>query len=507
MKFTTLLIFCFQAIGCLVAQSFETYLRTATSDKIYHAAELENGNFLLIGNQEIENYKYNHKPSKSLICLMDPNGTILDTKLSTEVGFNNLKTSWNFILPYDQDLILFGTEKDQLHILRLTQSLDTVWQKYFGTNTLIENPIKAICDKNNNIVVIGNSNPITDTVGFAMDIFMYKISASGDSIFSKYFVEPGFQYSSDILETVNNGYYLFNWGMPDYKDTTGQFDNILAGNIAVLDSVGNIDSIKHMIIGTDPFKTKEYYTTFSAKWLTDTTFVFASTFLDMENHNGDRNESENIVVDIWSDSFQINSSHAFGAKDTTDHAANLYSLDFLYPSAIFVGGFSNSEPTNFGSTNSFYRLLKMDSTGKVIWEKTYQNTHYNILNSIMATSDSGCLLMGSTFDYETNQANEYDAWIIKVGPDGNLTTGITENELAPEDFIVYPNPTSDELTIRVPNSSETTVTIYDNQGKFTLKQTFSIQTKLDLTQFPNGLFIYELITSDGKVGRGKIVKN
>lgn len=79
----------------------------------------------------------------------------------------------------------------------------------------------------------------------------------------------------------------------------------------------------------------------------------------------------------------------------------------------------------------------------------------------------------------------------------------TENKIM-DGFDVYPNPTSDYITIVSPHSYD--LTVYDMTGKQVL--TSSITTKgsnnIDVRSLRNGAYVFNLRTSDGKEVNKKI---
>ncbi len=70
------------------------------------------------------------------------------------------------------------------------------------------------------------------------------------------------------------------------------------------------------------------------------------------------------------------------------------------------GGFSPLRP----------RVLKLDASGNIEWEKTLGGKKYDRLISIQETSNA-YILAGET---ESFGAGGYDIWVSKIGKDGNM---------------------------------------------------------------------------------------
>ncbi len=63
-------------------------------------------------------------------------------------------------------------------------------------------------------------------------------------------------------------------------------------------------------------------------------------------------------------------------------------------------------------------MLKLDSSGDVLWQKTYGGTGSDRVNSIHETPDGGCIIAAST---DSSGAGGYDIWILKLNSNGNIS--------------------------------------------------------------------------------------
>jgi hypothetical protein len=60
-------------------------------------------------------------------------------------------------------------------------------------------------------------------------------------------------------------------------------------------------------------------------------------------------------------------------------------------------------------------VLKLDSTGSVVWQKTYGGTSDDEANCVEQTSDGGCVVAGYTRSY-----GGWDDWVLKLGSSGSV---------------------------------------------------------------------------------------
>lgn len=95
---------------------------------------------------------------------------------------------------------------------------------------------------------------------------------------------------------------------------------------------------------------------------------------------------------------------------------------------FFLGGYSES-PVSGDKTSakggSDYWLIKIDSNGNKIWDKTYGGEDYDYLHSIERTDDNNFLLAGSSYstiggDKSMASIGANDIWLLKINPDGNV---------------------------------------------------------------------------------------
>ncbi len=82
--------------------------------------------------------------------------------------------------------------------------------------------------------------------------------------------------------------------------------------------------------------------------------------------------------------------------------------------------------------------------------------------------------------------------------------GINEASLA--NVEVYPNPTTNELTIKTGNNEPSQIIIYDLLSRNVLQQTFTTETTLNTEALAKGVYMYEVRNKKGTT-KGKIVKS
>ena len=78
-----------------------------------------------------------------------------------------------------------------------------------------------------------------------------------------------------------------------------------------------------------------------------------------------------------------------------------------------IAGFTNS----FGIATDHGWLVKTDSNGNIVWNKTYGGTGYDLFFALVQVNDGGFAMAGSTTSYG---AGATDVWLGRVDQDGNM---------------------------------------------------------------------------------------
>jgi len=234
------------------------------------------------------------------------------------------------------------------------------------------------------------------------DGWLIKVDSTGNTIWSKAFGGTGTDYLCIVRQTDDNGYVAVGYTASNDGDISGNHGGY-DGWIIKIDSNGNTiwskafggtgdDSLQSIIIASDGGYLAVGHTVSNDGDISD-------------NHgNGD---GWIVKVDatgtkVWSKCFG-----GFGAEK----------LNSIYQTSD--GGYV---AVGYTLSNDGW-IIKVDSSGNLLWSKAFGGSSSDILYNVIQTDDGGYIAVGNTYsnngDISGNHGG-YEGWIIKVDSSGNL---------------------------------------------------------------------------------------
>ncbi|MDD4087733.1 MAG: T9SS type A sorting domain-containing protein [Bacteroidales bacterium] len=197
-------------------------------------------------------------------------------------------------------------------------------------------------------------------------------------------------------------------------------------------------------------------------------------------------------------------------SDTTDYPSLRGGLDFRHKDSIFVGGTRNLDRNNIyhSSQPSWFMLFQTDSLLNVRWERFYGGDAYYVMQKLIATRDGGCLVAGTRYDYMNDPVPQTDIIVLKLNSEGLLVGNNELPETHMHEAIVYPNPGTDALQIRLAVQHPTALLeLFDANGRLMLNQQLhQKESRIAVDHLPSGTYIYRLSADTGLLENGKWVK-
>lgn len=225
----------------------------------------------------------------------------------------------------------------------------------------------------------------------AIDYYLVRTDSSGNTLWSKTYGRPGymFDYGKSVQETSDGGFILGGSTAPG----ANPYDFFLVRTDSSGDTIwtrtygapGSGNDRANSVIQTSDgaFVMAGYTDTYGAgSW---------DFYLVKVDANGDT---------IWTRTYGgTQGEEAFCIQETSDNG-------------LIIAGYTDS----YGAGGQDFYVVRTDSTGNVLWEKTYGGTGHDYVKSVKQTPDSGFIIVGSTSSYG---AGFTDCYVVRTNASGD----------------------------------------------------------------------------------------
>lgn len=176
-----------------------------------------------------------------------------------------------------------------------------------------------------------------------------------------------------------------------------------------------------------------------------------------------------------------------------------------------IGAFTNS----FGSGNYDVYLIKTDASGDTIWTKTYGRAGDDRCHSIQQTADNGYIIAGQTKSFGPGVPAYPNVYLIKTEPDIGIKEDLPR-KVIPSFPEILPIPTFFKETIslrfRNPAPRPLKILLYSIYGNLILEKNYSyIPGSLHLKderikKLTSGIYFLLVSSGNKRLGRFKLIK-
>ncbi len=338
---------------------------------------------------------------------------------TTDMGF----IFTGFSKSTDGDLTENHGEND-VWVVKLNEIGDIEWQKSYGGSS---NEIAfAISQCNDGGFILGgttssNDGDVSGNHG-GEDFWILKLNNSGDIVWQKCLGGTEDEQVTSISETIDSKYIAVGYSGSNNDDVIG---NHGAWDFWVvkMDSLGNLEW-QNSYGGTN------YDLAYSLNLTGDGGFVILGYTY---SNNGDVSGFHGGVSDYWV--IKIDSignliwQKCLGGSGTDEG----FSIYINSDNEIVLGGYSGSNDGDItehhgGLGNADYWIVKVDSVGNLIWQKSLGGTASDEAFSIKQTADQGYIIAGWAASTDGDVTGHHgitynwDFWIVKLAPPCALNT-------------------------------------------------------------------------------------
>jgi hypothetical protein len=333
-------------------------------------------------------------------------------------------------------------------ILKISSSGSIEWKKCLGGNR-DEKAFSVTKSIDGGFIISGytNTNNNGDVSGYnpnneysnQIDAWVVKLNSSGNFVWKKCFGDSNQDDFTNVKE-LNDGALLFAGTTSSYQlnGNHGEKDFWL-----VKTDANGVIQWQKLYGGSsrDIFKSVEI-TSDQGFILTGETFSYNGDVLNTFNVTNSESDTWVLRLDangniIW--------QKCFGG--TLNESGNyiIQTSDGGFAITGNTTSFNGNVAYNYGSDD--FWLLKINSMGSLMWQKSLGGANYDVSNSLVATADGGFVLAGyiESNDYNstiTGALGNGDGWVVKLGPYNNLTDSESF------DYSFSPNPTKNLITLK-----------------------------------------------------------
>ncbi len=455
--------------------TFDTIYSNPDDERINDIIEFPN--FYIISGSKKNTNNYH-----SYIIKIDKKGVIIK---DTIFDYGSVSQR---VFRIGDELVLFRIHfsttlnKASLKYTKMDTSLNFIFEKqFFMPDSLYISRYNVIMNSDSNFVIAGSTNTYSSPPPI-INIFLFMVSYTGDSLISLFMNNPvsSMRNCYDVVEK-DKKYYAF---ISHFSQATalGVF-LIVDSNIIIIDTVDIPDDL---------------YDNFSPKLINDSVFIICTR----------KASSSEIIISKINESGQIIKSKGFGKLNSLANPSYQNSLSISNDNIYFLAIVDFCMPNPFlglGKPSSIM-IGKLDSELNTKWLRFYGGDKYYHAYNILATSDGGCICIGTAND-TINHNNNRDIFIVKLDSNG-LGTWSQTIKMPLLAVKIFPNPVSDYLNISIDgNNPISKIEIYDIQGRQIMQKQLNVsKAKLNVSGISKGVYILEGITRSGAIFREKFVK-
>ena len=418
-------------------QGFELIIETEGGSTLSDAAEDSYGNIIFCGAENV----LGSQNISAFAIKLTPTGDYLfkNFVFQDDTLCYLLKV---IILP-DNEYIFFGTigtpdssllqrRTKFLWMIKMNENLELIWDKRFELPGDYWNPGFVVWLNNNETIYAAGNCDWYWEGNHRVNFFMAKFNINGDTIRTRYpFINDPMQYPLGGVYGGCMGRHYNQEGMM-----------VVGDGFIVGEDKGIIEIDSALNYTFTPINSGNFVMTevSNIKHLSPTTYLLSSDI-----HVVFQSETDQNVA-------RLNQNHHFvdnivyGRIDTIDFPAPFKSLDFTDVQNIFVVGRDNVFPYN--NKNTQVSIALVDSSLNMKGLKYYSGNMNYMCTAVTATTDGGCIISGSAYDWQNNPPEDVNVWIKKVFPEDIITDAEDTPDPSDSDIILYPNPGSDQITIK-----------------------------------------------------------
>ena len=469
------------------------------TDIAYSIIQTSDNGFIVAGNSSSNNgdVSGNHGLGDYLVVKLSVTGNI---EWQKSLGGTNEDDARSIQQTLDGGYIVVGSSNSNngdvsgnhggadYWIVKLNSIGDIQWQKSLGgLSNEGANSIKETED--GGYIIAGTSASTNSDVSGnhgSIDYWIVKINIEGNIEWQKCFGGTNQDSLWSITQSFDGGYVIVGYSVSNDGDVSGNHGGVDYW-IVKINSIGTIEWQKSLGGSNDDIP-------FSITQTIDGGYIIAG---NSSSNDGDVSGNHGYV-DCWI--VKINSIGIIEWQKSLGGSNQdfVYSIIQISDGSYVIAGNSSSNDEdvsgNYGGLDCW--MVKINSSGTIIWQKSLGGTGNDIPFSIIQTLNGGYIIAGysdsNNGDVTGNNGYE-DFLIVKLSQDNLSTNSFLENNT----ISLFPNPTKESLSIKLDYYTPLQeIIITDVLGKIIHSQKVDgLITTIITDGFKNG--VYFVNTMDG----------
>lgn len=396
-------------------------------------------------------------------------------------------------------------------VIRTDSNGTKLWDKCYGGLSLAGFELRDLIQTSDGGFILGGAT--ADGVGGdctyanwdtslnSKDFWIIKIDAFGNKLWDRKFGGTNNDEFGEVVECQNGGFLIggTSWSDAD-GDKSQPSQGISDAWIVKTDMNGNK-------LWDKRFGGSQWETLYSLKSTTDGGFL-----LGVESSSpisGDKTIPSNGNEDFWI--VKIDSlgtkiwDNGYGGSGkeelisiATDGFGNIYISGDSYSQAS-----GDKSENNLGVEQSW--IVKTDSTGILLWEKTIGTPGHDEQAKILISED-GCITVGNCSDANIGGLNSHpsrgmwDFWMVKLC-DSTAVTALPDWNITDIGLNVYPNPSHEFLTVLLDSfKNNLMLQIVDVMGRTVHSSTINApEFAIDISGFSSGIYSVVVQSHDNEI--------
>jgi len=221
------------------------------------------------------------------------------------------------------------------------------------------------------------------------NFYLVKTNSAGNKIWEKFFGSSDEEIAYSVRQTSDGGYIIAGETYSSDLDW---------GKVYIIKTDSNGNKVWEKLYGMG-----DWNSAYSVRQTSDGNYIVAgdttypdewNTYLLKIDSNGNK---------IW--------EKAFDSSDTIDSASSVQQTS--------DGGYIVAGDKEYLDESSDAYLIKTDSNGNKVWEKTFSKNKNDYADSVDKTSDGGYILAGGTGTISIGTPDLVDVYLIKTDSNGN----------------------------------------------------------------------------------------